>query len=164
MGAIVDREVSMRVPAWRMAALAVAIAALAVAAAAGAAEKAAPWDLRVAAVGEPPLDLGPSREFAVDWRVSRTGRATSAARLGFLLSRDGRRGRDDVRVGPRVRLSELGRRRTAAGRATLEVPADVQGGAYRVLACIRQPAGYRRDRRPGNDCRASRRSAQIRPR
>lgn len=154
----------MRVGAWWTTALALAIAALVATPAASAAKKAAPWDLRVAAVAEPPADLGPSRAFTLGWRVSRAGRATGAARLAFALSRDGRRGRDDLRLGRGVLLSKLARRTTAAGRATLVVPADVPAGAYRVLACIRQPGRHRRDRRPANDCRASRRAVQIRQR
>jgi hypothetical protein len=130
------------------------LSALVVAQAAGAAKK-APWDLRAAAVGDPPATAAPGSAFTVTWTVRRTGRRTGAARLRFLLSRDARASRSDVALAPRPKLKRLARTARLGGRTRLVVPRTTPRGRYRLLACVVQPR-RKADRRKGNDCRASR--------
>jgi hypothetical protein len=136
-----------------------AIAACALGAADAAA--AALPDLRVRPLTAPAEAVAPGAAITVVVRTVNTGRRRAPkSTTVVLLSRDARRGRDDVRV-LRVRVRPLGRGRAAARTARLVVPAATPAGAYRLLACS---DGRRvvRERRERNNCRAARRMLIVR--
>lgn len=84
--------------------------------------------------------------------VNRGGRRAVRTRLGFYLSRDARRGRDLPARRVSVPAMAGGRRQSSA--AALSV-AGVAPAVYRLLACA-DVTHRLRERREGNNCRASR--------
>ncbi len=77
-----------------------------------------------------------------------------ASKLGFFLSRDGKRSGDDVALGGPVSIRALksGKKSTQGTPAT--IPAGTVAGEYSLLACadVRAKVGERKE---GNNCRAA---------
>ena len=109
-------------------------------------------DLVVSKLGTLPTSAAAGSPMRVAFTVRNTGfRRAPASVVGFLLSVDGRRDAADVPAGS-GKVAALPRRRTATGTATLRVPADVRGGAWRLLACADLRAKVR-ETNERNNCR-----------
>lgn len=134
------------------------IAALALAGAADDAAAAKPRvkpDLAVSSVTAPP---GAAATVHVRDVVTLRG-SVARATVGYFLSRDRARSRDDVRLaGGRVATA-----RTRAGSARPAVPGRARLQAYYVLACA-DVANRVRERNERNNCRASRSRVTLLPR
>lgn len=121
----------------------------------GAPAAAAEPDLRITKVAAAP-GVAPGGRLAVTDVVRALGSAR-ATQVGYLLSRDARRGKGDVRLGRRA-----AGRNGGAGKVSLNVPAKVSPGAFRVLACA-DDGGRVRERSEANNCRASGRVLVVAP-
>ena len=103
---------------------------------------------------------GPSGSVTIGGPVSlgatvrnRGGARAAASKLGFFLSRDAKRSKDDVALGGPVAIRALksGKKSTQGTPAT--IPAGTIAGEYSLLACadVRAKIGERRE---SNNCRA----------
>ena len=147
-------------PPLRVALLLVLVAGLAATAPAGAAKSRAGTDLGVTRLGDPPARLAAGASLRVPFAVRNAGpRRAGASTIGFSLSLDARRDAADVPLG-KAKVAALARRRSARGTARLRLPAHVQPGTYRVLACA-DLAGRVRERNERNNCRLARASLTV---
>ena len=129
--------------------------------AAGPAAAAGPPDLAVSRVTATAVSVQPGSCSATGCTVllngsarvrNRGGRRAGRARLGFYLSRDARRGSD--LPARRMSVPGIARGRTTTSASALSV-AGVAPAAYHLLACADVTRRVR-ERREGNNCRASR--------
>jgi hypothetical protein len=136
----------------------VLIAAIALTLAAATSAAAAKPDLVVKKVLTPqPPGVGPGESMFVRLRlVNRASTRAPRALIRLYLSRDRRKDGGDVRLRGRLRTKPLrgGARRLISGRVT--TPFDLAGGIYRLLACADDTHRVR-ERREGNNCKASKR-------
>jgi hypothetical protein len=137
------------------------LASVALAGGAGTAEGAQPRaDLVVKTVSNPPIILTRGAAFtARDVTRNRGAAPAKGTRTGYYLSKDRRRGKGDIRLKTRaVKALKTGRK--ASGKRRLRIPVKAAGGRYRLLACA--DASRRvRERREGNNCRASKRQGVL---
>jgi hypothetical protein len=118
-------------------------------------------DLRVTAVRPPQERAASPGALHVETTVRNAGtRRARASRTRYLLSRDRTRGGDVALGSARLPALRAGRSRTRT--LGLHVPSALKGGAWYVLACA-DAADVVRERREGNNCRASRDTVAILP-
>jgi CARDB len=141
----------------RLVAIACLLAALS--AAAPAAAKKAP-DLVVTKLSaKAPAQVAPGATFKATATVKNAGaRGAAGSKATFLLSRDRKLGKRDVRLAA-ASVSRLKARRSAAASKRLRVPAAA-AGAYRLLACVDVGAKVR-ERNEKNNCMASKSSLRV---
>lgn len=91
---------------------------------------------------------------ARDKVVNAGSRKTRRSTVGFYLSRDGQRGTGDVHLASFRRVKRLRPRKSSRGSTTVAIPASVEPGAYRLIACV-DPLGRIRERRERDNCAAT---------
>ena len=124
-------------------------------AAPAAAEQPAKPDLVVTSVTAPSGSVTIGGPVSLGATVRNRGDAKAAAsKLGFFLSRDGKRSGDDLALGGLVSIRALksGKKSTQGTPAT--IPAGTLAGYYSLLACAdaRAKVGERKE---GNNCRSA---------
>jgi hypothetical protein len=143
----------------RLALFAAVATALAAPAAVGAQRVAADLVARTITAPGGPLAPGAAVQGRVVVANSGTKRAgRSQARL--YLSKDSRKDRADLPLGPAARVKALRPRKRQAKSISGVIPAGVAPGSYRILGCVDVTRRVR-ERREGNNCRASRQSVQV---
>ena len=88
-------------------------------------------------------------------------RPAGKSTVRFLVSRDARLGKGDVRVARTARVKALKPRKAVTIKATLKLP-SLASGSWRLLACA-DGARKVRERKEGNNCRASSKALTIAP-
>ncbi len=124
-------------------------------AAPAAAEQPAKPDLVVTSVTAPVGSVTIGGTISLGATVRNQGAAKApASKLGFFLSRDGKRSGDDLALGGLVTIRALksGRKSTEGTPAT--IPAGTVAGDYSLLACadVRAKVGERKEK---NNCRSA---------
>ena len=134
-------------------ALVVLLAAAALPAAAAGAPKRA--DLKLTGLGVTPGVAAPGAQVRVGEAVRNAGsRKARPSRVAYLLSKDGRKGKGDVRLGTRS-VKQLPRGKRSKGARRLTIPATVAPGAWFLLACA-DAEGVVKERSERDNCAAGR--------
>lgn len=109
-------------------------------------------DLTVTGLSAVPAEVAPGGSFAATAKVKSLGSTAKGSKSAFLLSRDAKLGRGDLRLAV-IRVGKLERSKTASSKKLLRVPSSASG-QYRLLACA-DIAGKLKELKEGNNCRAS---------
>ena len=118
-------------------------------------------DLRVDSVTIQPASVSPGGALRLRAVVRNAGRRRAGrSRLGFWLSNDQRRGKEDVALRGTVRTKALRRGKRRAGGRNVTVPASVPAGAWFVLACADR-ARKVKESRERNNCQASKSTLKV---
>lgn len=109
-------------------------------------------DLTVTSLSSVPAQVAPGGSFAATAKVKSLGATAKGSKVAFLLSRDPKLGRGDLRLAV-ARVAKLQHSKTASSKKQLRVPSSASG-QYRLLACA-DIAGQLKELKEGNNCRAS---------
>ena len=129
-------------------------------AAPGRADAARP-DLVQTVVADPPARVAAGASLTVKDAVANHGRASAGrSRTGYYLSLDRRRDGADLRLTGRRLVRALRPSASAGGSRRLRLPVTAPLGSYRLIACA-DDLDRIRERRDGNNCRASNRRVRV---
>ena len=118
-------------------------------------------DLVQSAVADPPNRVAAGASLTVKDAVANRGHARAGrSRTGYYLSLDRRRDRADLRLSGRRRVRALRPGKSATGAQRVRLPTTAPLGSFRVIACA-DDLDRIRERRDGNNCRASSGRMQV---
>jgi subtilase family serine protease len=122
---------------------------------------AAPADLVVSVVGNPPSTAAPGSGFtASDTVVNQGGAAAAGNTTRYYLGVGAQRAAGDVLLLGSRTLASLGAGAASPGTAPVTIPATVAAGIYYLLACA-DDLGQNAESNETNNCRASAATVQI---
>jgi hypothetical protein len=107
-----------------------------------------------------PIAMTTGGEPYVQAKVRNRGGKAKASTVGFLLSRDRRKGGGDVGLQGGLDVPGLKRGRSAKASGTVKVPAKVKPRRYYLIACADAKRKVR-ERKEGNNCKASRKKTWV---